>query len=702
MTAVILFHVDIPFVRGGYTGVDIFFVLSGFLITSALREALCNGSFSFCNFYKRRVQRLFPALFVTLWITFSFATICFTNEDLSALSLATLMSIFPFSNILYWTQAGYFDSSASEKPLLHTWSLGVEEQFYLLWPALLFLLLYQWKLKPHRELFALTGTAIASLFACELVILKSGALAFFLTPFRVFEFICGAILWWLPLFRSANEKHVASVCGIALVMYSLLQFDSGMVFPGVTALVPCLGTALLIHSGPHTFIGNLLSTTALVHIGRVSYSLYLVHWPIIVFFKYITTHDVLQWSDVVLLLFMCYIAGVILHVTIERRYFTRPTQNTEVSLSNRASRFIDHKREKSKASLFPWAAFALALIILPLHCWISNGWSFRSRVFSKPLDINRTMNTDLGVTVEEFEDHIRDYQRTKRTRVFDKFGPITGSNQTSATRMLLLGDSLSHQLLGFAHYYGVKHNVKFHVWWYGSCPGLSTGYVVYDEGSFGADAERMEGICNEKRKGWFEELRRSNFSAVFLASRWTKFVEERKYGSFAQIPQMYFFQHGQESKKRNKGLEMMRLNVATALQQTTEQILNLGMKVILVSQVPDVGRSPRGCLSRPSFDFGIMRRGQPFWCVGADRVLARQRMEFTNRMIENISRHGVTHLIPTSYFCDNMEQDESFCRVVWQDKVLYRNQDHLTDFGSLWLAIKWERHFKRFVDNLSS
>lgn len=280
--AVIVFHIEPAWLPGGYIGVDIFFVISGFLISDRIRlERERTGTFSFANFYVRRLRRLFPALFFTVVATVGAVLLLFPPGAARSALLEGSFSLVGLSNFLFWTQAGYFDAESITKPLLHTWSLGVEEQFYLFWPLLLML---AWRgAKPSRYRLWIAAAALAS-FVANAAMTWWGDLSglFYLMPFRIFEFAIGAALVGLP--RRPGVERPALAVGLAAIALSLALYDEQTLFPYYAALLPCLGAALTLYGGRAAGLGAVLSNPVSVWIGRVSYSAYLVHWPVVVFF----------------------------------------------------------------------------------------------------------------------------------------------------------------------------------------------------------------------------------------------------------------------------------------------------------------------------------------------------------------------------------------------------------------------------------
>ncbi|MEO7974964.1 MAG: acyltransferase, partial [Thermoanaerobaculia bacterium] len=283
---VLLFHAGVPGFRGGFVGVDIFFVISGYLITRLILGELEGERFRFARFYGRRARRLFPAMFVTLGATFVASLFILSPAHLEEASLSLVHALLSVSNVLFWSLAGYFDTAAETKPLLHTWSLGVEEQFYLLWPISV-VLAYRWR--GRRGVLALIAVVgLASLAAAEIAAGRAPEAAFFLTPFRMCELALGGLCLWIersPAIRGWRREGF-TLGGLALIAYAVAAFSPGHRFPGLAAMVPCGGAALVLFGGRGRIASALLANRLAVGIGLISYSLYLVHWPLFVLSRY--------------------------------------------------------------------------------------------------------------------------------------------------------------------------------------------------------------------------------------------------------------------------------------------------------------------------------------------------------------------------------------------------------------------------------
>jgi peptidoglycan/LPS O-acetylase OafA/YrhL len=270
--------------EGGYIGVDVFFVISGYLISSVILGELEAGRFSILGFYERRIRRILPALLAMLLVTTVLAYRDLTPSDLVSYARSLLAALLSVSNMFFWRQAGYFDAPSAAKPLLHTWSLGVEEQFYILFP--LFLVVVRRWIPRWLKASVIVISILSFLLACVWVG-RNPTTAFYLAPLRAWELLLGTIVSqrYLPAIRGHAMRNLASLVGILLILIPALRYSDATPFPGLAALPPCLGAALLIAAGEHgeSLVGSVLSWRPVAFIGLISYSLYLWHWPILVF-----------------------------------------------------------------------------------------------------------------------------------------------------------------------------------------------------------------------------------------------------------------------------------------------------------------------------------------------------------------------------------------------------------------------------------
>ncbi len=285
---IVLFHAGFDAFGGGYVGVDIFFVISGFLITSIIRDQIGQGIFRFRDFYERRARRILPALFFVLLATLPAAWIWLLPREMTEFGASLLSVIAMVSNIFFWRDSGYFATVSEYRPLLHTWSLAVEEQFYLLFPALLFLLS-----RVHARFLipVLATLGMASLALAQHAAQSAPMFGFYMLPTRIWEFIFGALAAValsryprLPVAGSALAGEVAGLAGLGMIAYSILVFRKDLAYPSLWTAIPTLGTMLVIlFANRHSMAGKLLSIRPLVAVGLISYSTYLWHQPVFAF-----------------------------------------------------------------------------------------------------------------------------------------------------------------------------------------------------------------------------------------------------------------------------------------------------------------------------------------------------------------------------------------------------------------------------------
>ncbi len=286
--AVILFHYGFSFMPGGFIGVDIFFVISGYLITSIILNDLSGARFTFKDFYLRRARRILPALYAVLITSALLALVLFLPQNLVDFGKTLISTVMFGSNIFFMQGTGYFDSPVILKPLLHTWSLSVEEQFYLAFPIIIFCLR---KYLPRYFFPIILLLFIGSLIFSESLRYTDQTKAFFLSPTRAWEFLLGALLLHPGMHALKNHmvKQAAGFAGLLLIGISAAIYTDLTPFPGISALLPSLGTALIILAGQgseNPIVNKILASRPFVFLGLRSYSLYLWHWPLLVFATY--------------------------------------------------------------------------------------------------------------------------------------------------------------------------------------------------------------------------------------------------------------------------------------------------------------------------------------------------------------------------------------------------------------------------------
>ncbi|HEX7867156.1 MAG TPA: acyltransferase family protein [Variovorax sp.] len=283
--SVLVYHAFPVALQGGFVGVDIFFVISGFLITTIILQSLAAGDFSYRDFYARRIRRIFPALTVVLFATLCAGWYLLLSDEFAELGKQTVGGAAFVANLVFWGESGYFDTAAETKPLLHLWSLGIEEQFYIFWPLLLGL---AWR-KGWPIVRIVLAVAAVSFVVNVTTVHPLPAASFYSPASRFWELMVGGILACMrlkPPTPSAWRSHAQSVLGVGLIVLGLVMIRSNKAFPGWWALLPTLGAVSCIAAGPNGVLNKyLLSNRVMVWIGLISYPLYLWHWPLLAFVR---------------------------------------------------------------------------------------------------------------------------------------------------------------------------------------------------------------------------------------------------------------------------------------------------------------------------------------------------------------------------------------------------------------------------------
>ncbi|WP_430462636.1 acyltransferase family protein [Thalassolituus sp. LLYu03] len=316
---VVLFHAGVPAFSGGFVGVDIFFVISGYLITGILLSELDSGRFSIVSFYERRARRILPALFLIMALCIPFAWASMLPSDMEAFSKSVLAVSLFFSNILFYREVGYFSAAADEKPLLHTWSLAVEEQFYIFFPLLL---LFIWRYRKEWLFGVLSLLAVMSLLLSEWGWRNNPEANFYLLPARVWELMVGALCAFLAGRGYERPNNAAALVGLTAVCGSIFLYGNDVPSPSVFMLMPVLGAAFIILFGKSgTFVAQILGARVLVAIGLISYSIYLWHQPLFAFSRIMNSGEPHLWQMVLLS-----VASVVL-AYLTWRYVEQPFRN---------------------------------------------------------------------------------------------------------------------------------------------------------------------------------------------------------------------------------------------------------------------------------------------------------------------------------------------------------------------------------------
>lgn len=420
---VLLCHAGFSGFEGGFIGVDIFFVISGYLITRNILHDMEQGQFSFKDFYIRRARRIFPAMYATLLCTGIAAVFIFPALHIERLGESILYASLGFSNIFFWSEAGYWDISANFKPLLHYWSLAVEEQFYFIWPALL-LCLYRYRNGPEIWIW-ITAISLVSVLAAQIMLDVDENAAFYLTPFRVAEFGLGACLLWL----NSNQKgyYIALfLLSLAMILYCVITFSEHTPFPGIMALIPCLAASAIIFMRHESIVVMVLGNRIMVGIGKISYSLYLVHWPVFIFYRYAMNDDVTD-AHMVMLIAFCFTLATLMYFYVEQPFRRRSSS----------------KAYSDKIFIGAMAVLILLLAMPSLHARKNDGW------------IEYLPKGEVSYSKEQIQ-----AMWTERSRIEAKRRNENFYDHIAGEYNVILGDSYAHDTLNALEYNNISPPVK--------------------------------------------------------------------------------------------------------------------------------------------------------------------------------------------------------------------------------------------------
>jgi peptidoglycan/LPS O-acetylase OafA/YrhL len=640
--SVILFHAGFTVFEGGFVGVDVFFVISGYLITSILISEFEDDRFRLANFYERRARRILPALFVVMAACLPFAWMWLMPGHMQqfALSLASV-SVFS-SNIQFWRESGYFDTAADLKPLLHTWSLAVEEQYYILFP--LFLIL-AWPLGRRRVFWLLFSGAAASLAMAQWGSHHKPEAAFYLLPARGWELLIGSLsaCYLFTRDREPNRllEQLGSLAGMALLLYSIIVFNSHTPFPGLYALAPTVGTALIIiFANGETIVNRALRNRFLVGLGLISYSAYLWHWPLFVFAKYRS----LTAPPAYLMSLLCVVTLMLAYLSW--RFIEQP--------------FRQKQRISRRVILSMAAPIAASFFMLGASGYIEQGFPFR---FSPDVLSLAQSGTDKNPRQDECVSDIHKYLSPKDACGIGNPDHIVGvlwGDSHSDALAVALGDALSKSGLGMKHM------------WYASCPPIPGLH----------DAAQPARECERYTKDVLQRIENDNsIKAVVLAARWTLYLEGTFFnngegGNESTVPAVidaveYKDGPGPEAGRKDR---VRRLYI-----DGVRKLLATGKNIILVYPIPEVG------WDAPSY------AAKRVWFAGAHTPLTTSYAAFLSRnkdaiaALDSIGDYpNLERIYPHKALCDTVVKNR--CIVTLGARSLYYDDNHLSNYGATFVV----------------
>ena len=545
---VLAFHAGFDWMQGGFVGVDVFFVISGFLITRILMRGICEGQFSFSQFFVRRIARLMPALFVTVFVTLATAIFILPPDGLSRLGQVSIYTILSGSNLFFWLESGYFDQGSSTKPFLHTWSLGVEEQFYLFWPVFL------WACYKLRGVAAcVIGLLVIGLLSLVFSLLLEPdfpAAVFFLTPFRIYQFALGALVALGPKLSPGKPKSILGLLAVAVILWIAISTSGATSSVLVNGLGPALFAALFIWCSEAKTIKIIFASVVPTWIGRRSYSIYLVHWPLMVLWPLATDFD-LSAGDGVILIVVSVFVGAFLHALVEKRFRLPADANPT-------------RRGKSLA----FSAFFCVLgIVVGAHYWGNDGFPGRM-----PKELNEIAGK-MGPIFTEFNKRVNlgSCYLTKQHELSDYDRGECATPAAGMRSYMVIGDSLaSGAYMAFQDAYPEVHFGLF----------AKPGCVVPLPGETQKNPKKK--FCDEYYDLAFLVLQEGGFDGVILSSNWLKEQDDKlsEFASWADRKNLdlIIIAHRPRFRERVRDVILSSLTLSQA-EQKLQQLRNQQLKI---------------------------------------------------------------------------------------------------------------------------
>lgn len=552
---VILNHAGFSFFSGGFVGVDVFFVISGFLITAIIYPKIVEKTFSIGWFLSRRIKRLMPVLFFIIFITAIVFTMVMLPQDLIKFYHSIIWVLLYAGNFFMWIHhGGYFDGNSQEVPLLHMWSLAVEEQYYFIWPIMLILSVRCFGIKytGWLSLILFVGLTFLSQWGTEVTI---GA-AYYLLPTRFFELLLGsslAIFWYRLPKVSVNTHHVLSVIGLTLILGSAVLLNDHSPFPGYNALYPTLGTAILIYS-QHGIINRLLTTKGMTYSGNISYSLYLWHWPIF---------TLLRYMSIELNLFIQISAIILTYI-----------------LSIFSYHYIEQPFRQSSLNKFSPIAFKLyvvptTLIILMASIGIYQQ-GYQQRFTPNIVNMEQALNTHSSDSRKDCHSAFRDNDREPNENC------IFGERGQNKKGVFIFGDSHANHLVPF-----IQELVSDANTW-GQDYTLDRCLPIFNL-NWGGNLYKAK-RCKERNERALQHIKEQQFSFVVLAASWPDVATRRMFNETERMVD--------PSEKINAFQNKLMESIAV--------IIRSGATPVLFEDTPTLdGKSPKCPIKKLVFDASL-------------------------------------------------------------------------------------------------
>ena len=630
---VVLFHAGTPGFDGGYVGVDVFFVISGYLITLLIRSQQERDRFSIAWFYERRIRRIFPALFAVMVFCAIFGWAIMTPNDYQNLGSSIFATSVFLSNVLFWKRSGYFEPGAEQQPLLHTWSLAIEEQFYLLFPILMVLLA-----KTGKKFIPILGLLMCISFAAAAIFTFFDQVStFYLSPFRIWELLLGSLLAvnLSSIEMSSAARNGCAFVGLAMILGSVTLYSRETLFPGLSAAIPALGAAMFIYAGEKApcFVNRCIGLRPIVAVGLVSYSFYLWHFVLLTCGSYLVVGRLTSLQTGAL------VASSFAIAVLSWRFIEQPFRRPREIFARRQMLF--------RAAGISICIFALAGLAIRLM----NGLDGRLTPQQRQLaDAYKAMAagsvpcslTTLGAAVR---------------RDFCKLGNRPDQKPTFIVWADSHGIALRRAFFDLAE----KEDSAGLLTSSGGCPPL------LDIARAGATPDE----CAKISENVFEFIRSTpSITSVILVARWAYYVE----GTTYKDEPTDLYSTKKVSFKNTSGATQKdtRAVVSGALDQTVMRLLGAGKQVWIVGPVPEIGLNFPKALHLQAM--GIARETD----VAPLRVEFDQRQANVIPMIRSLAqKYAVGIVWPHEILCTDVS-----CAVTSEGRPLYLDDDHLSNFGA--------------------
>lgn len=635
---VVFFHLGLSWAPGGFVGVDVFFVISGFLITTIIVREIGEDRFSLIGFYERRVRRIFPALFVVIAATLAAATLIFMPADLAAAARSAAAATLFASNFLFYWEAGYFDAAAYGKPLLHTWSLAVEEQFYIVTPLLL-MALARFR---ARAAFWIGGLTAASLALSVATTSAFPTAAYYLLPWRAWELGIGALLalGLGPRLERPLLREGAALAGIGLILGAVVLLDKATPFPGAAALAPTVGAALIIQAGRFgpSLVGRALSTAPAVWVGKLSYSLYLWHWPLIVGFVY-WRMDMPSAGEAAAIF-----AAALALAWASLRFVERPFRRPSASSGGR------------------WPLFLGAGAVMALLVGCGGAlWFLKGLPGRLPEEAAR-----LAAFTADRDPKLRECVQDKTTPDDWAEPCVYGAAAAGPPKVALWGDSHASALIPALDAAAAKAGESVALFARFGCPP-----IVDFEWRL-TDEELCPTFAATARRAILDD---ADIETVVLVSRMALFAEgwldDVGFGERGRAPVVI----GPAAAALPPDADRIGF-LLDGLEATIKELQAAGKKVVLVYPVPEAGNDVPLSLARHA-----MRGGDPEGLTTPRALFERRNRRIIEAYDRLAERYGLETVRPYERLCD-----QEVCRLYAEGASLYYDKNHLSVSGARWIA----------------